>query len=134
MSYKTDSEVYEGAYGFVKQRPNLTAQDLQIAKKDVYMLHFKKRQNAVLWFVSNCVSKYRIQVALDISQYYPVHIFGKCDPLDGMDKAERKRKYPFLRVFSMSKQVECGPGSECEAKKLASFKYYLAFENKVSLF
>jgi glycoprotein 3-alpha-L-fucosyltransferase len=130
LSYKTDSEVYEGSYGFVRpNQNNITKHDLLNYKKEIYFKQFKKRKNAILWFVSNCQSKYRIQIALDISKYYPVYIYGKCDPLEGMSQSERKSKYPYLSVNSGG-NGECGAGSVCEMQKLNTFKYYLAFENK----
>ena len=94
------------------------------------MEHFERRHNAILWFVSNCNSKVRMQIALDISKYYPLHIYGSCDPLEGVSASERTKLYPYLRVTKFGDAKTCEPGSECEEKKLGSFKYYLAFENR----
>ena len=72
LSFKTDSEVYQGSYGFFHFNSQLTSKDLVNFKKDIYLNNFEKRINAILWFVSNCNSKERLQVALNISKYYTV--------------------------------------------------------------
>ena len=131
LSYKTDAEIFEGSYGFFKYNYNMDKEKLLKLKKEIYRSHFKRRKNAILWFVSNCESKIRIKTALELSKYYPVYIYGKCDPLDGMSQFERKKKYPFLRVTNfIESKISCEPGSECEEIKLKTFKYYLAFENR----
>jgi len=130
LSYKTDAEVYEGSYGFFDYNNHVTPESLMRFKKQIYSNNFEKRINAILWFVSNCNSKLRIQVALNISKFFPLHIYGNCDPLDGMDESERKQKYPHLKITKFENKKMCGFGSSCEEKKLNSYKYYLAFENR----
>jgi glycoprotein 3-alpha-L-fucosyltransferase len=130
LSYKTDAEIYEGSYGFFDYTNHITPESLIRFKKQIFYNNFEKRINAILWFVSNCNSKQRIQVALDISKYFPLHIYGSCDPLDGLNESERKQKYPHLKVTKFANTKTCAPGSLCEEKKLNSYKYYLAFENR----
>lgn len=74
-----------------------------------------------MWFVSNCKSKERLRIALEISRHYPVYIYGKCDSSVNNDLTVHKH----LHVIKSS----CAPESTCETEQLKSFKYYLAFEN-----
>jgi hypothetical protein len=135
LSYKTDSEVYEGAYGLFKPKKELSDESARKKfinskpqrQKELYDSQFKSRQNATLWFVSNCKSATRLQIALRISKHYPVHVFGNCDPASGMSEQDKSKLYPFLKTSINS---ECKRDSECERKLLMSYKYYLAFENR----
>lgn len=129
LSYKTDAEIYEGSYGFFDYNNHVSAESLIRFKKKIFSNDFEKRINAILWFVSNCNSKSRIQVALDISIYFPLHIYGTCDPLGDMSESERKQKYPHLKVTKFENSKVCPFSSPCEERKLNSYKYYLAFEN-----
>jgi hypothetical protein len=129
MSYLTGSEIYEGAYGFFIRKRNLTELDLENRMQRAFVYEFKRRKNAILWFLSNCNSLKRIEIALNISKYYPVHIYGHCDPLSKPNYQANKHLYKHLRVFNKPSD-ECPFGSECENEKLASYKYYFAFENK----
>lgn len=125
LSFKTDAEIYEGSYGYFKQNEqNITNLEFYNKKKDIYLNDFQKRKNAILWFVSNCKSTYRLEIALEISKYYPVYIYGKCDLLSSI----KSDKYPHLNYIS-SNDLVCQRGSNCELDKLKTFKYYFAFEN-----
>jgi glycoprotein 3-alpha-L-fucosyltransferase len=128
MSYLSDSEIYEGAYGFFIRKQNQTGFDLKNQMQKAFF-EFKRRKNAILWFLSNCNSPKRIEIALNISKYYPVHIYGHCDPLSKPNYQENKHLYKYLRVFNQPSE-ECSLGSKCENDKLTSYKYYFAFENK----
>jgi hypothetical protein len=136
LSYRTSSEVFRGSYGFMVPRsPRLddlsTLSDL---KKSHYMQDFVKRKNAVLWFVSNCRSQLRIEIALQLSKYYPVYIYGRCDWAQEESRqvwlkdVQNRVTYPYLNLITF-KNKECDADSACEIEKLATFKYYLAFEN-----
>ncbi|CAF0723537.1 unnamed protein product [Brachionus calyciflorus] len=125
LSFKTDAEIFEGSYGFFLPNKHISESDLIRYKEEIHE-NFVKRENAILWFVSNCKSKLRSRVALEISQYYPLHIYGKCDLSKDFTESEIKAKYPYLKVFSNEK---CSRDSECELEKFQSYKYYLAFEN-----
>lgn len=138
LSYRTSSEIYRGSYGFFVSRqfaaePHVQNEQLASFKKEIYD-NFKRRQNAILWFVSNCKTKFRIQMAIDISRYYPVHIYGKCDwskeaeTEDWLKDVTNKEKHPNLSLLS-TRDDECPAGSICEEVKMSSYKYYLAFEN-----
>jgi hypothetical protein len=129
MSYSFESEMYEGAYGLIAKRPNLLVKDLIDGKTKALGNEFKKRKNAILWFVSNCKSLKRIEIALNISKYYPVHIYGHCDPFSKSDYQANRILYKYLTIFNRPVD-ECPYRSECENEKLASYKYYFAFENR----
>lgn len=127
MSYKTDAEVYSGSYGFFKKNTNINTEFVVSVKKGIYNNLFKVRQNGILWFVSNCQSRTRINIALELSRNYPVHVYGKCDILEGMNPKEVSVQYPLLTRNNLS---ECPRNSECEVNLLNSYKYYLAFESR----
>jgi len=126
MSYKTDAEVYQGSYGFFHTRNSDDINEVIKLKEQIYAGEFKMRQNAILWFVSNCKSRKRIEIALEISRHYPIHVYGNCDILGGMNVNDPISTYPYLKQVD----IQCPQGSECEKKLFASFKYYLAFENR----
>lgn len=125
LSYRTNAEVFEGSYGFFKENMHLTETEILNHNKKI-VENFKVRKNAILWFVSNCESKSREKIALEISRYYPVHIYGRCDLSDHMNEQDIKIHYPFLKVYGDF----CERGSQCEEEKFRSYKYYLAFENR----
>jgi glycoprotein 3-alpha-L-fucosyltransferase len=68
---------------------------------------------------------FRVNKAIELSKYYPIYIYGKCEPLNNINK----QLYPNLNYIQLNNNKECGRGSKCEEDKLKSFKYYLAFEN-----
>lgn len=127
LSYRTNAEVFQGSYGFFKENKYLTQSSI-LDHTNKMIENFTNRQNAILWFVSNCNSKSRLEFALEISRYYPVHIYGKCDLSSQTYHQEIKIRYPFLKVFGSSEF--CDRGSKCEEEKFRSYKYYLAFENR----
>lgn len=104
MSYKSDAEIYEGTYGFFKKQKvnqNMIADArVEIAR------HFKTKKNAILWFVTNCKSPDRIRIALEISKYYPVNVYGKCDILAASNA--NQNQYTYLSVNTLS---DCPKGS-----------------------
>ena len=107
MSFKTDAEVYEGSYGFFQRKKTLSIQEISKLKDEIYFEQFTLRKNAILWFVSNCKSKKRIDFALEISKHYPVVVYGKCDILEDRDISDPKSTYPYLERFHNTK---CLPG------------------------
>ena len=42
-------------------------------------VEFRKRANRALWFVSNCKSSLRLDLAFKLNKFYPVRVNGKCD-------------------------------------------------------
>ena len=103
MSYKTDAEIYEGSYGFFK--PNQVNEELiHEVRNDIYK-QYKNRKNSILWFVSNCHTKRRIELALEISQYYPVNIYTTCE----FSVDSNKMNYPHLKVHTIQKK-DCPRG------------------------
>jgi hypothetical protein len=119
LSFRTNSEVYEGSYGFFENRNPVKPEQLRLAKTAVYENEFKKRKNSILWFVNNCL-KSRLQVAFDISKFYPVTVYTSC-VLDDTEQA----LYPNLRLV----RDKCDKDSSCEKTQFSQHKYYLAFEN-----
>jgi glycoprotein 3-alpha-L-fucosyltransferase len=126
LTFKTDSEIYEGSYGYFIKNSNINSLLFKNIKENLYFNDYKQRKNAILWFVSNCNPKYmfRVNKAIELSKYYPIYIYGKCEPLNNINK----QLYPNLNYIQLNNK-ECGRGSKCEEDKLKSFKYYLAFEN-----
>ncbi|RNA21013.1 glyco 3-alpha-L-fucosyltransferase A-like isoform X1 [Brachionus plicatilis] len=127
LSYKTNAEIFEGSYGYFKKNTDLTEENAAYYKSEI-LRNFAQRQNAILWFVSNCKSKSREKIALEISRYYPVHIYGKCDLSDQISDEQMQVQYPYLKIFGDNEL--CKRGSQCEDEKFKSYKYYLAFENR----
>lgn len=127
LTFKTDSEIYEGSYGYFIKNSNINSLLFKNIKENLYFNDFKQRKNAILWFVSNCKPNYmfRVNKAIELSKYYPIYIYGKCEPLNNINK----QLYPNLNYIQLNNNKECGRGSKCEEDKLKSFKYYLAFEN-----
>jgi glycoprotein 3-alpha-L-fucosyltransferase len=127
LTFKTDSEIYEGSYGYFIINSNINSLLFKNIKENLYFNDFKQRKNAILWFVSNCKPNYmfRVNKAIELSKYYPIYIYGKCEPLNNINK----QLYPNLNYIQLNNNKECGRGSKCEEDKLKSFKYYLAFEN-----
>ena len=138
MSFKTNSEVFEGSYGFLTQHVDLSYGVVSKLKKSLFYDDFLGRRNAILWFVSNCKSKHRIQVALELSKHYPVFIYGKCNVLDAsLTPAEAKSLYPYLNSMGENERsmedfahIDCKEDTNCDERKYRTFKYYLAFENR----
>ena len=64
---------------------------------------------------------------MELSRYYPVHIYTECDlkTIHEGGASLSPTAYPHLVLV----KAKCEQGSECERAAFASFKYYLAFEN-----
>jgi hypothetical protein len=121
MSYRTNSEIYHGTYGFLLREDNAQSEEKSQKVKEAFKTHFKKRKNAILWFVNNCYAKKRFKQALEISKHYAVYIYTKCKPEEESDI----KQYSHLKLF----RDACERGSECEKLNFNHFKYYLTFEN-----
>jgi hypothetical protein len=121
---------FEGSYGFFQSKHDLNAKNFLSIKRKIYNDHYKLRKNAILWFVSNCKAKKRISIALEISKYYPIFIYGKCDILEDMNRKKINQLYPYLFIEKLKSENDCDRESKCEQELLASFKYFLAFENR----
>ena len=127
LSFKTNSEIYEGSYGFFRKKTAQTSPaQIKKLKDEIYENHFKKRTNAILWFVNNCKVKSRFRTVLEISRFYPITIYTRCDVAKLTQHAWLNRNYPMLSINSS----RCDKESECERENFSRFKYYIAFENK----
>lgn len=106
------------------EKKGLGTSDYVQIKRNVFTNEFLERKNAILWFVSNCKSKERLKIALEISKYYPVYIYGKCDDDESLAMSSNSL-YRHLNIV----KSECAPDSACEAQQFKGYKYYMAFEN-----
>lgn len=96
LSYKKNSEVYDGAYGFLTPLNDINVDHVNYIRNEIYSQHFKQRKDAILWFVSNCKSIKRINIALEMSKVFPVHVYGKCDIFKSIKRS--KSEYPLLNL------------------------------------
>jgi glycoprotein 3-alpha-L-fucosyltransferase len=127
MSYRTNSEIYHGVYGFFIEQNNHEIINKEAKIREAYEMHFRKRVNAILWFVNNCKSKKRFHLALELSKHYPVYIYTQCK-LNEMTDSNNMNESEFRHLKLINDK--CDKGSECERVNFEHFKYYLAFENK----
>jgi hypothetical protein len=77
MSYRLDAEVSDCSYGCYYKTERHTDE----AQKDFYRAFekdFNERKSEALWFVSNCLSKYRIDFANGLSEFIKLNVFGSC--------------------------------------------------------
>ena len=115
MSYKSNSEISYGAYGIYSYKDRTDENfdgDLKI--------EFKKRSNQIVWFNSNCLSKLRIEYAQNISNYYPLHVRGKCSSALSHG----------INDNLSTDNITCLRNSKCEMDFLKFNKFYLAFESR----
>jgi glycoprotein 3-alpha-L-fucosyltransferase len=111
LSFYTHSEVVNFAYGGYVEigKSNFTLQWI--------INEFEKRSNSAVWFVSNCNSKFRIDLTSRLSEYFPITVNGECSSLLNGIK------------ISKNKSIDCKRESKCETDYLANNKFYLAFES-----
>ncbi|CAF2504501.1 unnamed protein product [Rotaria sp. Silwood2] len=108
ISYKLNSEVSLGSYGlFSKRKIPLSNVDYDRWIEQ----QFNDRSKGVLWFVSNCNSKQRLEYYHNLSRQKLISVegYGRCVDY-----------YPMHF---------CGAGSQCEHDYMSKFKFYLSFES-----
>lgn len=162
LSYMIDSEVSDCSYGCSYSNPQPIVDESQEAyKKFVLRLHkeFKQRQNAAVWFVSNCKANFRNEFALKLKNLINVRIFGACGEKFTLNI--HSNVYYFLyklcrfwvnilsipfdtlrsifgSTFSSSSSeaplsqtsYECKSNTECEYQHLRSNLFYFSFESR----
>lgn len=109
MNYRTDADVYS-PYGSM----SLILRELK-SKKEIYLetLLQRKRKNkyTAVWAVSNCYDKRMHFAKALINAGLKVETFGRC---------------------FKNRQIGAGPNSHSFYEKIATYKFYLAFENSIS--
>ena len=133
MSYRLDAEVSDCSYGCFYKRNNQSLVELNKLKNE-----FETRKSEALWFVSNCLSKYRIDFANKLSEFINLNVHGSCKNVRVLRKIWGisfesffgKLVFLIVRNFSRMFSSYCGRGSECEALELKKNKFYLSFESK----
>ncbi len=120
ISYNSQSEISYGTYGIYNKVEGNFKSDLEY--RDHLKKQFMLRKNDSVWFVSNCEPKYRMNFVAQLSNFYPVNMFGKC--LSGINAVAGEKKY--LSFYS----DPCTSGSECEKEVLSKSKFYLAIESQ----
>jgi len=116
VSFHASSEASYCAYGcYKKLDTSLSEQHFKQFVKE----EFKKRHNQCVWFVSNCGAKYRIQLAIQFANSFPLLVHGKCNEM--LKKVGSKHM-----KFN---DVKCNRNGKCEDESLLFNKFYLSFEN-----
>lgn len=113
MTYRADSDIVHNYGRYIARNQSDAVRDHQFI--DVYLsskdnrstfdskTEFSRRQNRILWFVSNCQARSkRNELASRINQLYPIDQYGRC--------SQSNQTQPFERM-------------------LMQYKFYLAFEN-----
>ena len=119
ISYLSSSEISFCTYGCLTKSE--TRMNDTMFEKFVE-IEFKKRSNKVLWFVSNCNAKKRMEFVEKMALYYQIEINGKCT-----EKIKNNFKNISLIDF---KNYKCPRDTQCEKNAFGSNKFYFAFENR----
>lgn len=108
ISYRFDSEINLGAYGLTILRNKI----LSLNDFDSYINEeFIKRESNIIWFVSNCQPKARLNYYKDLQKFYSfTKVYGNC--------------------ILINQTNHCYRQSKCEISQLKNNKYYLAFESQ----
>jgi hypothetical protein len=83
MSYRTDAEVADCAYGCTYSK--LSKKNVAAAATNMNTFtsltrsQYETRTGSALWFVSNCGANLRVNFALGLGKHYPVKIYGNCE-------------------------------------------------------
>ena len=134
MSFRLDSEVSDCSYGCFYEKTNKNSNDM----RSVFLEEFYRRKNEALWFVSNCRSRFRTNMALQISQQLPINIFGQCSLGINIKSMFRQMKVGSI-MSTLIKGVtnafinyfrDCGKHSTCEIEQINRNKFYFSFESK----
>ncbi len=134
ISYRLDSEVSDCAYGclYRNKLPNLNANNMLLQT-------FGRKKNQALWLVSNCQSRRRIQMAIELKKYFTVKIYGSCKLPIEVEAALGISGESFLGqfIFGISQVIgkfydygRCDRYSLCEIEEIQKNKFYLSFESK----
>lgn len=101
-------------------------------------INFIARKNRAVWFVSNCESNYRINIANELRKYYTVIVRGTCETYVqyknyfNIKTNSQIGKYlsSIYDYFTNKPTKYCQKGSICEVHLLTENKFYLSFESK----
>ena len=135
LSYRLDAEISDCAYGCAYKRPLQKENSNYKAFLDELRVNYNRRRTSSIWFVSNCISYYRIEFALDFSQYFPTNILGDCAPSISLMKKYGFKPNSFIGkiifpIYNLLYKIKCDKGSSCEINTLMNSKFYLSFESK----
>lgn len=119
ISYNSMSEASFCTYGCLTEN-DATIDQLKF--ENFVSDEFKKRQNTILWMVSNCGAKARLKIVEKLALYNKIEIHGKC-----VQYIRNNFKNTSLIEF---KDEKCPRNSECEKNSLSRSKFYFAFENQ----
>ena len=106
--------------------------------RSVFLEEFYRRKNEALWFVSNCKSLFRTNMALQIGQQIPINIFGQCSLGINIKSMFNRMKFGSI-ISTFIKGVtnafnnyfsDCGKHSTCEIEQINRNKFYFSFESK----
>lgn len=137
MSYRYDAEISDCSYGCKYQKKD---EQKNPDFKSFIHTEFINRKNRILWFVSNCKSKYRIKLATEISSFYPTQIMGICKHMINFKNKFSIRPNTWLSqitdslfsAFNLAFSVlpsDCPRDSNCEVDNYMSSKFVLGFES-----
>ena len=118
MSYYSNAELSYCTYGCFQKHPTKMKYD---EFEHLAFTEHKRRQNAALWFVSNCINKLRLQYGGELANYFPIRIYGDCES----HIQQFIRGANFKEIFHKSKNCK----SDCETDLQMMNKFYLAFES-----
>lgn len=143
MAYRPDAEIHDCSYGCIYKKS--TSEDDRLLFIENMRVEFRKRANRALWFVSNCKSSLRLDLAFKLNKFYPVRVNGKCDLNIDHNKDTyfgellkslndyfgfNQKKEEILDENGEPKSVECKRNSRCEYDEFRTNKFYLSFESK----
>ncbi|KAI6196041.1 Glyco-tran-10-N domain-containing protein [Aphelenchoides besseyi] len=110
MAYMSNSHIPTPYGGFYVDPETAKARQFNpIANFNQSTVTSEKRTRGAVWFVSNCNSKERLEVAKELSKYMTVDVGGKC-------------------AFNESARDLCPRSTDCN-KLISGYYFYLAFEN-----
>ena len=104
LTYRSDSDIY-APYGLIYSC------DRQWVDRNL----FEGKTRTASWIVSNCMTQSKRNVIVDgLKKFIDIDIFGRCGPKENEAKCSRT-------------------GNTCWVNIEKNYKFYLAFENSVSL-
>jgi hypothetical protein len=122
ISYRYESEVSFCSYGCYKS--NNVKNKKQHLFETTILKEFNSRENNSIWFISNCNSRYRIELAINLGLNFPIKIYGKCrnEIESKLNQANKTNKIKF-------NDNKCERDSDCEIDENKFNKFSLSFEN-----
>lgn len=119
MSHYYNSEASYCTYGCYERRKvirNVLKFD-EVIKKE-----FNRRSSKIVWFVSNCASKFRNKFVPELSKYTPVKIYGKCGPT-------LMHQNPKVDLTNVIDETKCGRDEPCQYEIYNGNKFFMSIEN-----